>query len=114
MKIDDDEKFDVLTLGMDLLKGKDLADYIYEDQYEKEPPLRMAYYTMFHVLSMMADFADIDLTHRDIKPSNMFVVKDNSSNDRIRPVLIDFAFTFTDTHDSRYKGTKKYMPDEML
>ena len=31
MKIEDDEKFDVLTLGMELLKGKDLSDYIYED-----------------------------------------------------------------------------------
>ena len=31
MKIEDDEKFDVLVLGMSLLKGKDLSDYIYED-----------------------------------------------------------------------------------
>lgn len=79
MKIEDDEKFDVLTLGMELLKGKDLSDYIYEDQYENEPALTIAYYTFFNVLSLITDFSDIGLVHRDLKPSNLFLVKDRSS-----------------------------------
>ena len=79
MKIEDDEKFDVLVLGMELLKGKDVSDYIYEDQYETEPSLNIAYYTAFNIMSLFADFSEIGLVHRDIKPSNVFLVKDKSS-----------------------------------
>ena len=40
--------------------------------------------------------------------------RDDTSLDRIRPYLIDFAFSSQESYSKRYKGTRKYMPKEML
>lgn len=62
----------------------------------------------------MADFHSVGIFHRDIKPGNIFILKDETSKDKVKPILIDFAFGDTITHSKRYKGTRKYMPKEML
>lgn len=99
---------------MKILEGRDFADYIWEDRHEDQKGLEYSIYTAKNLVSLVADFNDLGLFHRDLKPGNLFYLNDKTSFDRIRLILIDFAFSSDMYVDDRYKGTKKYMPNEML
>ncbi len=66
------------------------------------------------MIRVFHEFQSMGLIHRDVKPSNIYLIDEETSLDGIRPVIIDFAFTEHKTYEKRYKGTKKYMPKEML
>ena len=65
------------------------------------------------MVSLVADLHDMGFYHRDLKPGNMFYESDESSIDKIKLIMIDYAFASDVTHDKKYKGTKRYMAQEM-
>lgn len=105
---------DVLIFHMKILKGGDFADYIYEDQFDNPVNLQVSFHTFKNFISLVADFNDLGFYHRDLKPGNVFYVADETSPDKIKLVLIDFAFTSDVKFDKKYKGTRKYMAEEMM
>lgn len=99
---------------MDLLEGIDLSDYVWDSIPDEHIKLDENLITIRNLISLITDFNDLGFFHRDLKPGNIFVLEDKTSYDKIKMALIDFAFTSDVRYDKRYKGTRKYMPDEML
>lgn len=96
----------ILVLDMNLLVGTTLTD----------APEDFDHYTIFHKLknmsALLADFHRVGLFHRDIKGDNIFMLKDDTSRDGVKFIFIDLAFSSWKNFETKYKGTKKFMPDE--
>ena len=60
----------------------------------------------------MADFHGLGFTHKDLKPHNIFYIKDKTSMDKMKILLIDYAFTSNKFHDKDFMGTPFYMSNE--
>lgn len=107
------ENFDMIIIYMDLLKGYDMKFYIYDFQEKENLDLEQTCYTIKNLNYILSEFHDMGYFHRDIKPGNYFLLKDETSKDGFKPILIDFAFSLRENYNTRYKGTRKYMPKEM-
>ena len=108
------DKFDMFIMYMDLLVGYDMKLYINNYQEEENLDLEQSLYTIKNLNMISNEFHNMGYFHRDIKPGNFFLLKDKTSKDGFKPILIDFAFSLRQNYNTRYKGTRKYMPKEML
>jgi len=101
-----DNKPKILILEMKLLEGTTMGKS--DNSFNHFEDL----YTIKNVISLIADLHSTNLFHWDIKAENIYVLNDKTSFDSKKLVLIDFAFSCWTKFDKRYKGTRKYMPDE--
>lgn len=94
---------------MEFLDGK-----IFGELEEEKYDLFVVFYRLKNAISLVHDFHRVGLFHRDIKGTNIFTIQDKTYYDNTNMILIDLAFSCWKKFDTRYKGTRKYMPDEQI